>query len=508
MNYKLTNEQNCRKKGVGWRGTIICSFVLFSLCYCRKLVETPPPTSSISEANVFSIDATAIAALNNLYIGMNLKGLGNPIQGIASLSLQTGLSSDELSPYSGATGLFYYYQNAITVSQSGSGNIWAPFYNYIFKCNAAIENLTSSQAHELTLVVKKQLLGEAKFLRGYFYFYLVNVFGGVPLCITTNPQVNSLLPRASKESVFQQIISDLKSAEENLSENYLAGDLISTTTERIRPTKWAAKAFLAKAYLYIGDYEKAEIKASEVISNSFLYGPLLSLNNVFIKNSREAIWQLQPTAINFNTVEAQTFVLPSAGPNAINNPVFLSNQLLSSFEPGDQRAVNGNWVNSVTVAGVTYKFPFKYKKNISDPTITSATGTQNMTEYFMMLRVGEQYLIRAEARAQQGKLSSAIDDLDMIRQRANLTLVANINPGINKAALLDKILHEKRVELFTEGANRWFDLKRTGIVDGVMTIVTPQKSSGTILWQSFQQLYPIPASELEKAINLTQNPDY
>lgn len=490
------------------------SIVIIACTSCKKLVETPPPTSSITEVNVFSTDATAIAAVNNIYINMNLTGSGNPFQGIRGISLLAGLSADEMTLYSGMSGIewIHYYHNTLSATMQTGSDQWAPLYNLIFKCNSAVEALTSQKSDALTPLIKKQLLGETQFMRGFFYFFLVNLYGDVPLCITTDPQENTMLARSPEAMVYQQIITDLLSAEENLNDNYLNGNLIATTVERVRPTKWAAKALLAKVYLYIGDFKKVEEKASDIINNTSLYGPLPPLDKVFLKNSREAIWQLQPTAINFNTQEAITFIIPANGPNAPDNPVYLSDNLLNSFEPNDQRAVYGNWIGTtiyeVTTSPLvldTVAYAFKYKVNTFNPNITTSSGTENMTEYFMMLRLAEQYLIRAEARAQLGNTAGAVADLNVIRLRAGLT---DYGGQTTQTVLLSAILQERRVELFTEGANRWFDLKRTRTIDAVMSVVTPQKSNLATTWQSYQQLCPIPLLELKKAPNLTQNMGY
>jgi hypothetical protein len=436
---------------------------------------------------------------------MNQSGSGRPIQGNNSISLFAGLSADEFTLYNGVTNATYlgYYKNTLVQTLgtplSGSEH-WAPLYNYIFKCNAAIEGLTKTGT--LTPSVKQQLIGEAKFLRGFFYFYLVNLFGDVPLVLGTDPQVNTLLARSLKTKVYEQIIADLTDAESLLSDAYLSETLLNITNERVRPTKWAARAMLARVYLYTGDYAKAGAKSTTVISNSSLFGPLPSLADAFLKNSLEAIWQIQPTAINFNTQEAQTLVLssPANGPTTSTRPVYLSNTLLNSFEVGDQRVVNGNWADSKIIGATTYRFSYKYKIN-SSPGVTDAAS---MTEYFMVLRLAEQYLIRAEARAQQGNIAGAQSDLNAIRNRAGLpNTTAN-----DQASLLTAILNERRHELFSEWGHRWFDLKRTGKIDEVMTIVTPIKSNGATQWQSYQQLYPLPLTELQRAPNLRQNPGY
>lgn len=494
---------------------IVAFFGLFSSTVgggCRKLVESPPPSNLVAETNVFSIDATAIAVLNGMYISMT-GGVAHPLQGTKGISLLLGLASDELSLLSGVGSPYLrYYQNSLTHISYSETDLWAPFYNYIFKCNAAIEVLRPS--FTLNTTVKQYLLGEALFLRAYFYFYLANIFGDIPLVLSTDPAVNVSLYRESKLKVFEQIIIDLNEAKGLLPEKYVSGNLLTETSERTRPNKWAATAMLARVYLFVGDYEKAEIESSLVIDNSSLYGLLPNLNSVFIKNSKEAIWQIQPTDQSFNTYEARTFVIPPTGPNPTSNFVFLSKDWLNNFELGDQRKVLGNWVDSTIynkslspLVRDTVYYCYKYKKNEQDLSIVSTTSTPGytfMSEYFMILRLAEQYLIRAEARARLGKVGGAQTDLNTIRIRAGLS---QIFPA-DETSLLAAILDERRHELFCEWGHRWFDLKRTGKIDQVMDAITPLKSNGVVQWQPYQALHPIPLKDLQSAPNLTQNSGY
>ena len=215
---------------------------------------------------------------------------------------------------------------------------------------------------------------------------------------------------------------------------------------------------------------------------------------------------MQPTQNNFNTVDAKQFIIPSTGPSN-NQPVYLSTSMVNAFETNDKRAISGNWINTVTVSGNTYRFPYKYKIAALDNSINATTGTQNMKEYQMLFRLGELYLIRAEARAKQNNISGSRADLLAIRRRAGLadvTLTAN-----DQASLLSAVLQERRVELFSEYGHRWFDLKRTGNIDAVMTSVTPLKSGGLTTWESFRQLFPLPIADINNAQgNIKQNPGY
>jgi hypothetical protein len=472
-------------------------------------MEIPPSPTSVTDGNVYSNDATATSVLTGIFTDMSKPNVGEGIgsfTGLGSISLMTGISSDELTLYSGVTSTNYqaYHKNAlaIAVGTSSSGfEFWAPLYNYIYRCNAAIEGLSTKQAEVLTPAIRQQLTGEAKFLRAFFYFYLVNLKGDVPLALTTDYKLNGSMARTNKTAVYEQIISDLKDAENLLSDKFLDGTLLKATNERVRPTKWAAASLLARTYLYLGDYSNTETQASLIISNAATFNLADSLNSVFLKNSNETIWQLQPVILRHNTEDGWIFNLPASGPGNISGssvyPSYVSSFLLSSFETNDWRKTH--WANSIisTTDGKTYFYPYKYK---------SAVAGAPVTEYLMVMRLAEQYLIRAEAEANGagGGITGAINDLNKIRNRAGL---GNYSGGIDKASVFTAILHERQVELFSEWGHRWFDLKRTGNVDAVMTGVTPLKANGRI-WQTYQQLYPLPQDDLNANLNLKQNTGY
>ncbi|GGC33324.1 membrane protein [Parapedobacter defluvii] len=437
---------------------------------------------------MFDDDITAAAVLTGIYTNM----CSGPMDAarFVSLSLLGGLSADELTLHSADANPSYvqYYQNSLSASTLTQGfDYWSWLYPIIFKANAAIDGLEKST--KLTPIVKQRLLGEAKFIRAFCYFYLVNFYGDTPLVLGVDWKDNAAATRMDGSVVYQQIISDLKDAQRDLSENYLDANVSATTSERVRPNKWAATAMLARVYLYTGDYAGAEIEATAVIQQSDLYG-LSSLNDVFLKNSREAIWQLQPILSGANTPEGILFIIPETGPNENSWPVYLSEDLLGSFEEEDQR--KSEWVGNVDVNGITFYYPYKYKVSVFN---------QPITEYSMVLRLAEQYLIRAEALAQQDKLVEAASDLVAVRGRAGLGDVE----ATTKSELLDAILHERRIEFFTESGHRWLDLKRTGSVNEVMAEVTPRKG-GT--WDANWQWYPILQVELEKAPQLIQNSGY
>ena len=161
----------------------------------------------------------------------------------------------------------------------------------------------------------------------------------------------------------------------------------------------------------------------------------------------------------------------------------LTTWLLDSFEPGDLRITKWTGVNAQH-----YSYPAKYK---------ATTATSTPMEYNTVLRLAEQFLIRAEARAHLGNTAGAAEDLNRIRKRAGLA-VTTAN-GVSD--LLAAIAQERRVELFAEWGHRWLDLKRTGQADAVLKKIKDG-------WKAQDTLYPIPYTELMHNSSLVQNPGY
>jgi starch-binding outer membrane protein, SusD/RagB family len=456
----------------------------FALPACKKFVEVSPPVTSITSADVYGSNTSAASVLTGIYSNITSSAVlgGGP----ASIGYLCGVAADELKDYSSGTPDAVFYTNSYTPL---TDPFWIFLYNQIYVCNAAIEGLTNSST--ISLAMKNQLLGEAKFCRAFLHFYATNLYGDVPLATSTNYEVNNVIHRSPQLLVYQQIIADLQAAQSLLNNNFV-DPTGATTTDRIRPNKGAATSLLARVYLYQQKWDSAELEASSVISNRTLYS-LDTLNGVFLKNSTEAIWQMPGVYIGYNTVDAIYYILTSPPGTGYFN-VAISPQLIASFEAGDGRF--SNWLETFTdpTSSQVYYYPYKYKVGNYDPSNT-------VTEYMMVLRLGEQYLIRAEARAEQGNLPGAIEDLDTIRTRAGL----GITTATTEADLLKAIYHERQVELFTEWGHRWFDLKRTDSVNSVMTVVTPQKDGN---WASYKALLPIPFSEIQVNMNLTQNPGY
>lgn len=481
MHHKYTNLLNS-----GFLQGIVVLSLFICLCGCKKLLDVDPPSTSTNSGVVFSSDATAVGAVTGIYTKISTEGIAS---GISSMSLFPSLSADELTVYDALNNetVLAYYNNSLTPSNTGTQtNFWTSLYGYIYSANSAIEGLNGSSG--ITPRIKKQLLGEVRFVRAFCYFYLVNLFGGVPLVTSTDYKINSVIGRSDKQEIYELMISDLNEAVTLLDDKYYQEASLTASNERIVPNKWTAMALLARTYLYINKWDSAEICASQVIEQKTIYDTV-SLSDVFTVNNKECIWQLQSISnVITNTADARLFVLPESGPGP-GNYVYLTPQFAGSFEQGDLR--RQNWMDSVLADNHIYYYPAKYKVNLASTPLKERT---------VVFRLAEQYLIRSEARMHQAKYESAAEDLNVIRARAGLGPFNSSNSDL----LLDAIVRERRSEFFTEWGHRWLDLKRLGFATQVLQ---PIKGMN---WQKTDELYPIPYSDILRNPNLanSQNPGY
>ncbi len=451
----------------------LLSFIFLAFTSCSKILEIDNPNTQLVGSSVFENDATATGALISIYSQMENDGY------VSSIVQLTGLSSDEFINYNNTAGAIDLAFNNLTSENAATYRFWSDSYKFIYQANAVIEALKKSK--NVRSVIKEKLTAEAKFIRAFCHFYLVNLFGEVPIVTNVDYRTNSIISRSSINSVYEFIIGDLTDASSYLNDDYLTGNN-SISNERVRPNLSGVNALLAKAYLYTGNYSKAEETATKIISKSNTYSLLTDLNSVFLKNSKEAIWQLMVTAPLRNSRIGFDLILTST-PSSVS----LRPSILNEFENSDKRL--NSWINSITIGSQRYYFPFKYK---------IGQNATSVIEYTMIFRLSEIYFIRSEARGRQSNLLGAYQDLNTIRVRAGLIPLA----PTTLTDLLNQLNKERHLELFAELGDRWLNLKRSNSINQVMTSV---KGSN---WATTDQLYPIPLQEILRNASLTQNPGY
>ena len=447
--------------------------LLLLVTSCDHFTDVELPKSQLTKTAVFDNYATANAALADIYIKLRDNGL---LSG-TSLGLSNTLAhySDELTSYaSGSNPVLPFYNNTILASNSTLAENWNISFNLIYAANAVLEGSEKSTA--LTDVEKKALRGEALFIRGLLHFYLANLFGDLPYVTSTDYKANSVIKKVAVSDIYPLIVKDLETASELL-------DPVYKNTERIRPNQFVAKALLARVYLYNHNWAEASNASSFVLNATALFNLEVNLSSVFLKGSKETIWQFQPSVAGKNTDEAAIFISTTAPPAL----TALTSSLINSFTVGDRR--KSTWTGSVKNGNNLYYYPYKYKE---------FTNTAVSVEYSKILRLAEQYLIRAEARAEAGDLIGAKEDLNKIRKRAGL----GDTVAISKEEILQAIMQERKWEFFTEYGHRFFDLKRSGTIDAVLSVSKPG-------WNTADALFPIPQNELSANPNLNpQNKGY
>jgi len=499
----------------GW--VVLCLAVLIGVLSsgCRKLIEIDNPQSSVTTTEAFSTNALAGSVIAGLYSQL-MSNSGALVFSNGGTMLYSGLSADEFLNVDGTVDpIGYQFATSKVQSLNGvtEGVMWRPAYKLIYNCNVAIQTLSASQSAGVSASNRAQFIAEAKFIRAYTYFHLVNLFGDVPLVLTPDLYINKSMARTPQAQVYDQVEKDLLDAQSALPTT----NTISGNASRIRASKWAATAMLARLYLYQKKWQQAKDQSTTVISGPFSL--VSNLANVFNQKSTEAVLQLRQdsTIAPYNGTWDGNNILPlfswddltggagafyltdvslynSLAPYATPKYYFTP-QMANAFESGDARYTT--WVRGTPTpsiapyTGITYYYPYKYNISVFN------TGT-SPTQYYMALRLAEQYLIRAEARAQLGDLPGAAADLKPLRTRAKLADV----PVTTQDNMLIAIAHERQVELFAEG-HRFFDLKRTGKANSVLGAMATKQP-----WDPNQLLYPLPPNDITNNPALIQNPGY
>jgi hypothetical protein len=455
-------------KNISTKYTYIFSFfLLLGLTSCDNALDVDLPSNQLSSESVYSTETTAEAAVNGIYQSMVADFYYNRVHSVL------GETADELVPRTGIANI--YSSNEIPETDGTINSNWGELYKIIYNANNVIEGITKSTT--LNATKSKNWIAEAKFLRAYSYFYLTNLWGNVPLVLTTNVDVSALLPQSSQEVVYAQIVLDLTDASKDLPTDYK-----NYKNERIRATKWAAETLLARVNLYLGKWTEAAAHATAVINQTGSYKIITGLehdNSPFISDNDEAILQIPYFNVDYTYEGSSVFTTGGA---------LLLRKGNALFETGDARKTN--WTIDIKDRNGVFLgiAPYKYQNGFDSSPIERST----------LLRLAELYLIRAEARVKSNDITGAQQDINVIRNRALLGSTTLTDPN----QLLDLIALERQREFFAENGHRWLDLKRTGKLDETLSVLSDK------IWKSSDSLYPIPDEAIRSNPFLIQNTGY
>lgn len=443
------------------------ALILNILTSCEKMLEVDLPANQIGKDQVFTDLQTANAALAGLYAGLREN---SPLSAASGALL--GTYADDLNCFAltDLNGIYPIYNNQQLDTNTVINTFWSNTYQRIYETNAIIEGVEKSQ---FSLTERNRIKGEALVIRSLLFFYLQQLFGDTPYVDSTDYLVNKSLPKISEEEVLNRLTTDLTQSIDWLTDDY-------RNTERIFLNRKVAQVLLAKIYLGQQKWADAEVVLKAVVQSP-LYQFQDNITKVFDRSSTHILWQLKPQNAGDPTKEALLYYFNNSAPSLYT----VSQQLLNQFAVNDLR--KQNWTAPVTFNGNTWYRAEKYKKR-----------DNNSTEYSIVFRLEEVYLLLAEALTQQNKIGEALPYVNRTRQRAALPLLTQ---PISKADLLEEISNEFRKEFFAEMGHRFLDLKRTGKLD--------QLKIAKLNWKNFHTKWPLPQKELLLNPNLSpQNPGY
>jgi starch-binding outer membrane protein, SusD/RagB family len=434
---------------------LIIIFVALVISSCEEFIETEP-TTIITDDLVIIDEESAEQVLLGAYSSLQS---GNAYSNLAITN--PGVLSDELVHSGSFPTVRQMDVNDILSDNVTLQGYWGTYYAGIYITNVILERIENIS---IDPAKKDIIIGQAKYLRALMLFDLVKLYGAIPVPTNSSLTDLSVIERTPANETYAFIIAELLEAA-SLLDDVDYGEAGRDDEDRSRAGEWAAKALLARAYLYSGDKTNAGLVADDVIENGGYTLPAL-YSTVFNGNSTEAIFEVFSSVNDANGI---AFQFRSDG----RYEYAPSPELIGAFEVGDTRlGIIADPAGSKPEVG-------KYKD--------VATGTDRT----IVSRLAEMYLIRAEANIGS---ASADDDLNILRARAGLADLTSVS--------LADVLQERFVELCFEG-HRWNDLIRTNTVSQVMSVINPTT------WDSnVDLLLPLPNREVLRNPNLVQNPGY
>ena len=487
---------------------VLSCFMLISSCSEKDLTlsdpnQIPPETFFVKRIQVESAVTAAYANLQTR--GLYTRHMFFMMDNMAHENEgNSQLESDKRA----------YLDFSFNSSHGPIGDYWDTCFRGINKANLVIDNQeainTNILEKDLSQVLKDKYIGEAKFLRGLYYFFLVTRFGGVPL-VTTVADDDTGVARSTKEEVYAQIVKDLKDA---------SADLLPKADEDLgRATQGAAIALLGKVYLFQGKYQAA-LDEFEKLEGYDLEPDFFDNFRIETENGIESIFEVQYTAalgsanqwdsavsgagIHETTFRGQEYGLL----NWFN--VYPSDRLLDEYEAGDERyAATFYSVGDEYNAGSSTIV----QDDLKNGDVFRRAGWRKYQNYYKtdsedtrseinmkVIRYADVLLMMAECENEVGTQATAIGYINQVRMRAGgLSALATT---LSKEQVFDAIVHERAVELAGEQC-RFNDLIRWGIAMDVL--------SDTNFNESIHTLLPIPDREFSSnplMSSADQNPGY
>ncbi|HEX5155378.1 MAG TPA: RagB/SusD family nutrient uptake outer membrane protein [Parafilimonas sp.] len=479
---------------------------------CKKFLDQPV-LGNYQAADFFTSDANAQTAINAAYVPLLFTdGGSNAVWVLGDVAsddaIKGGLEGDQAD-----------FQNVndfnIIPSNSAVEAVWKRYYDGVFKCNVVISGLPDDNT-AVSDAVKTSCIGQAKFLRAYYYFILTNCYGNIPLHLKVETPEEVQSPALPQEQIYAQIESDLTDAAAALPTNWSGAD-------DGRATKGAALALLAKTYLFEKKWDEAASTAQQVETLG-----IYSLTNLFTdnfnankKDNSEAIfsvWQKSGSNPFLGNNLNQWFA-----PRSLNGYGFFypTQSLIDNFEKSPNGVIDPRLGYTMAGEGIPY-YDTTYQESWSTTGYISKKQIQPLSEIptsvkgdgnlnYEAIRFADILLVEAEALNESGKAAQALVPLNKVRKRArdsylydaslpgSGTIPDGLLPDItvtDQTQLRDIIRKERRSELALE-FHRFFDVIRYGSAYATDAM----KDIPNFNYEK-NKFFPIPQSELDTNHNL------
>jgi hypothetical protein len=509
----------------------IASFSL--LCYsCEKKLDIQNPNNPTTE-NFWKTEADAISGINAIYSTYHRVGL------CRNQFFITIIRSDEGYSTSPNPTLINNFDRFITTDYNlwETNTLWQDCYTGINRCNQVLDFVPNISMDESK---KRQLLGEAKFMRAFFYYYLAILWGNVPLQLHTSLPTD--LPATTPQGgVFAQIETDLTDAVNTLPVSYDANNVG-------RATRGAAYALLGKAYMQEHKWQQAADAFNWFFSGegANVYDLMPNYRDNFVitsENNKESVFEFQhavnPSDTHDNDVEPGsdnlnygTSITPFLAPRPIGFSdgqarrwvvhEFLTEKAVSGerdprlaasflYDSTDERGPEYTLVYGRTFASLGYspdstavpsQWDVYFRKFLND--YTDNGESFHSGNNYRYIRFADVLLLYAEALNELGQTQQAYQYVDRVRQRAGLAKLSEVKPNLNQTEFRNQLKHERITELAGEG-HRWEDLARWGDLGPQLAVRDPGFANFVV---GKNELLPIPQQDLDINPNLRQNPGW
>jgi hypothetical protein len=511
---------------------ILFSAVTWFSLGCNKKLEQVNPNAQTS-ASFWKNSTDAVEGINAAYAPFLLDGAY-----MRFTPILLDVRGDDIRSNSPWTAVSQVGRFALGTGVSdGYGWAFDEYYEGIFRCNQVLDNVPS-----ITMdgVLKNRVLGQAYFLRGLYFFHLVNLFGNVPLPLVSPKSTTAFfVPQATQDAGWKQVMADFKAAIDLLPVSYttVTG---SDVNQLGRATKGAAMGYLGKAYLFNKMYTEAAAQFKAVIDLG-VYGLMTNYKDNFTEtyeNNKESIFEIQfsttagGTDLGWQGTPASTWGKTSARAITFGAPNFGWTDVQPAFSVFNEfqleKTVDGK-VDPRLDATIFYNKPGELIYGQSFATVYA--NSSYLTDIFCrkyengdgnkvneydwksginerLMRYADVLLMYAECQNELGSTANCAKYIQMVRTRANLPDRTTEFSAYTQTQMRDQLGHERLLEFCLEG-HRFDDIRRWGwLADATKLAWLKSRDAEFITYIPGKELYPIPQAEIDNNPGVKQNPTY